>query len=75
MRPPEFTGGNLDRLQRLQQHSHVASMRPPEFTGGNLDRLQRLQQHSHVASMRPPEFTGGNKEVEAPCVPMEQKLQ
>ena len=35
MRPPEFTGGNLEALRdKLKRHGY-ASMRPPEFTGGN----------------------------------------
>ena len=40
MRPPEFTGGNTERLTPVSDRSLPwrirASMRPPEFTGGNL---------------------------------------
>ena len=59
MRPPEFTGGNIEEAEQVHARSY-ASMRPPEFTGGNLrddweDDMKRV-----LASMRPPEFTGGN---------------
>ena len=36
MRPPEFTGGNLDMARVRALQAETASMRPPEFTGGNL---------------------------------------
>ena len=35
MRPPEFTGGNVDDVQPHRLQARRASMRPPEFTGGN----------------------------------------
>ena len=35
MRPPEFTGGNLQQSP-CAVYAGQASMRPPEFTGGNL---------------------------------------
>ena len=35
MRPPEFTGGNESRQEKLRLEEVFASMRPPEFTGGN----------------------------------------
>ena len=39
MRPPEFTGGNLDDMWEFIDDESGASMRPPEFTGGNLWKL------------------------------------
>ena len=37
MRPPEFTGGNVDAIINAADVA-AASMRPPEFTGGNRSR-------------------------------------
>ena len=37
MRPPEFTGGNLQRQPHVAAGRIPASMRPPEFTGGNIN--------------------------------------
>ena len=37
MRPPEFTGGNVNSVVSSLMVI-AASMRPPEFTGGNLIR-------------------------------------
>ena len=35
MRPPEFTGGNVNKVLAAIKGTVRASMRPPEFTGGN----------------------------------------
>ncbi len=39
MRPPEFTGGNLEQPRWQEARIIGASMRPPEFTGGNLQKV------------------------------------
>ena len=59
MRPPEFTGGNLDPTDP-DYLLQPASMRPPEFTGGNPGGDDHDRYDRSDASMRPPEFTGGN---------------
>ena len=41
MRPPEFTGGNVDRHPGGTGVLRPASMRPPEFTGGNCGPARR----------------------------------
>ena len=59
MRPPEFTGGNLNKMRPIYR-LREASMRPPEFTGGNIVAAREAVTNRDRASMRPPEFTGGN---------------
>jgi len=61
MRPPLFSGGNLERMAHVMRCS-PASMRPPLFSGGNFDAAL-LPGHDPRASMRPPLFSGGNGPV------------
>ena len=62
MRPPEFTGGNINVEYTKIEAFYGASMRPPEFTGGNINVEYTKIEAFYGASMRPPEFTGGNSD-------------